>query len=202
MQLYPDGTRHPVGYWSRSLNNAEKNCSVTEKECLSVVWGCQVLRSYLEGKLFVVYTDHQALKWLLGATNISGRLARWRIRLCEFDFSLEYKKGKKNTIADAISRLPTTGETEVDPYLDVPVLNLAPARVTLQRTTSPKISSKMLMNSMSSRLLYATLSPRCSPQSPKKISSAINRRINTASPYGDGSTPRRIPRLKSINTAF
>ena len=129
MQLYPDGTRHPIGYWSRSLNNAEKNFSITEKEGLDVVWGYQVLRPYFEGERFVIYTDHQALKWLLGATDVSGRLARWRIRLCEFDFSLEYKKGKKNTIADAISRLPTTGETEVDPDLDVPVLTLAPVRL-------------------------------------------------------------------------
>ena len=34
----------------------------------------------------------------------------------------------KNTIADAISRLPTTGETVVDPDLDLSVLTLAPAR--------------------------------------------------------------------------
>ena len=58
-----------------------------------------------------------------------GPTARWRILLCEFDFSLEYKKGKKNTIADAISSLPTTGETEVDPDQDVPLLTLAPARL-------------------------------------------------------------------------
>ena len=84
---------------------------------------------YSAGERFVIYTDHQGVKWLLGSTDVSGRLARWRIRLCEFDFSLEYRKGKKNTIADAISHLPTTGEKEVDPDLDVPVLTLAPARL-------------------------------------------------------------------------
>ena len=25
LQTYPDGTRHPIGFWSRSLNPAEKN---------------------------------------------------------------------------------------------------------------------------------------------------------------------------------
>ena len=31
IQLYPDGTRNPVGYWSRSLNNAEKTTASLEK---------------------------------------------------------------------------------------------------------------------------------------------------------------------------
>ena len=124
MQTHEDGTRHPIGYWSRTLNSAEKNYSVTDKECLAVVWACQLLRPYLEFEDFVIYTDHQALKWLLGATDVSGRLARWRLRLSEFSFSVEYKKGLKNTIADAMSRLATTGldDTPIDdeiPTFDV-----------------------------------------------------------------------------------
>ena len=122
MQTHEDTTRHPVGYWSRSLNSAEKNYSTTERECLAVVWGCQILRPYLEGYKFKVYTDHQALKWLLGATDVSGRLARWRLRLVEFDFDIEYKMRNKPQIADALSRIPTDGETLVDPDLEIPVL--------------------------------------------------------------------------------
>ena len=95
LQTYPDGTRHPLGYWSRTLNPAEKNYTTTEKECLAVVWGCQILRPYLEGSHFRIYTDHQPLKWLLGITDTSGRLARWRLRLSEFDYSVDYKKDIK-----------------------------------------------------------------------------------------------------------
>ena len=121
LQTHEDGTRHPIGFWSRSLTPAEKKYSVGEKECLAIVWALQILRLYLERKHFRLYTDHQALKWILSGSDAgSGRLARWRLRLLEFDFTIEYKKGAKNTIADAISRLPTFGETQVAPDVDIP----------------------------------------------------------------------------------
>jgi len=36
----------PIGYWSKSLNDAERNYSATERECYSVVWAITILRPY------------------------------------------------------------------------------------------------------------------------------------------------------------
>ncbi len=86
------------------------NYSVGEKECLAVVWAVQILRPYLERRHFDLYTDHQALKWMMDLTDVGGRLARWRLRLLEFDFTVRYKKGLKNTIADAYLASQHTGK--------------------------------------------------------------------------------------------
>ena len=107
LQTYSDGTHHPIGFWSRSMNPGDKNYSVGKKECLNIVCAVQLLRPYLVGIHFYLYTDHQALIWMLSGSDHSGRLARWRLRLLEFEFTVTYKKGSTNTIADAISRLPT-----------------------------------------------------------------------------------------------
>lgn len=54
----------------------------------------------------------------------SSRLARWRLRLLEFDFEIQYKTGASNTIADDISRLPTLGESSFKPDLEIPCLSV------------------------------------------------------------------------------
>ena len=124
-QTDDNGVRHPVGFWSRSLLPAEKNYSASERECLGVVWAVQILRPYLEGKPFVVHTDHAALRWMFNLADASNRLARWRLRLLEFDFEIRYRNGAENTVADTISRLPTFGHTNVAPDLDIPCLMIS-----------------------------------------------------------------------------
>ncbi|MGH0053304.1 MAG: reverse transcriptase/ribonuclease H family protein, partial [Sphaerochaetaceae bacterium] len=105
-QTYPDGTRKPIGYWSRSWTSAEKTYSVTEKECLAVVYVLLALRPYLIMEKTTVHTDYASLRWLMTITDPSGRLMHWRLRLSEYDFEVQYKKGLKNYQADALSRLP------------------------------------------------------------------------------------------------
>jgi hypothetical protein len=96
----------PIAYASRTLNSAEKNYSVCENELLAIVWGCKHFRPYLLGRRFTIVTDHKPLTWIFSVKDPSSRLLRWRLLLEEYQYDIQYKAGKRNTNADALSRDP------------------------------------------------------------------------------------------------
>ncbi|UYV74208.1 K02A2.6-like [Cordylochernes scorpioides] len=63
-QQHPDGTLHPVQYYSRAIRPHEKNYTITELECLAVIDSVEKFRIYLAGVRFTIFTDHHALQWL------------------------------------------------------------------------------------------------------------------------------------------
>ena len=56
-----------------------------------------------------VYTDHKNITCKNINTN---RLLRWRLIIEEYGPGIEYIKGEKNIVADALSRLPLNGNQD------------------------------------------------------------------------------------------
>lgn len=103
---------HPVSYTSRTLNEHERNYSAIEKELLAIVWSVKYFRPYLFGRKFKIQTDHRPLVWLNSLKEPNVKLQRWKIQLNEYDFEIEYIKGKTNKVADYLSRLEVNNLSE------------------------------------------------------------------------------------------
>ena len=107
---------HPVAFYSRSLNNAEVNYSITEKELLAIKDAFSTWRHLLLGAKFKikVYTDHRNLLYTLGGKIGNQRQHRWHLFFQEYDFELIYRQGKKNGKPDSLSRRPDYEKEDIE----------------------------------------------------------------------------------------
>jgi transposase InsO family protein len=101
-----DNATHPVAFYSRKLLPAELNYTVHDKELLAIVAAFQVWRHYLVGTphQIQVFSDHRNLAFFQTRRTLKQRHARWAELLSEFDFTLAYRPGHQNPVADALSR--------------------------------------------------------------------------------------------------
>ena len=118
-----ENTEKVLVYGSKTFNETQIKYCCTDKECLAVVTAIIKLRHFLAGEKFIVRTDHHALCWLMKVKDVSGRLARYALRLQEFDFTVEYKSGKLHSNCDALSRFPATNvDNDTNDAEEIPVL--------------------------------------------------------------------------------
>ena len=99
-----EGLDCPVGYFSSCLSRAQRNYSVTERECLAIVEAIKHFDMFLAGAPFVVHTDHRPLSYLQALKEPRGRLARWILFLNSYEFDIQYRPGVDIPHADALSR--------------------------------------------------------------------------------------------------
>ena len=131
-----DDQEKVIAYASRSLSKTERNYSVTERECLAVVFVLEKFRPYVEGVHFTVITDHYSLLWLNRLKDPVGKLARWSVTLNQFSFDLVHRKGSLNVVLDALSRFPAEVVTvDDDTYLNVTIDDTEEAYASTRKTT-------------------------------------------------------------------
>lgn len=94
---------HPICYISRTLGPRHQSLSVYEKELLAVVHAVQAWNSYLSHDLFIIKTDQRSLKYLLDQKVTTPFQHLWLSKLMGFSFVIQYKQGKDNVVADALS---------------------------------------------------------------------------------------------------
>ena len=104
-QLVGDAWR-PLAFFSRHLRPPEQKYSAFDRELLALYLAVRHFRYFLEGREFVAFTDHRPIVAAMSkfADPWSARQQRHLAYVSEFTTDIQHVSGKKNLVADALSR--------------------------------------------------------------------------------------------------
>lgn len=111
MTQFTNGADRVIAYASRAMAAPERNFTVTEQECLAVIWAVQKFRPCLEGYPFEAITVQSSLHWLDILKDPTVRLRRWATELLRNQITIKHRKGALHHVPDARCRMY---ETEVE----------------------------------------------------------------------------------------
>ena len=124
-QKQADGRYHPIASAGPVMNETEQRYHSNKQEFLALKWAItEQFHEYLSpyGKNqneFVVHADNNLLPYIFSSANLDAAGQRRVARLTSYNFSLEYQKGKDNTVADFLSRMNEhLPDEEVQEYLN------------------------------------------------------------------------------------
>ena len=124
-QKEADGWYHPIAYASHVMNETEQRYHSNKQEFLALKWVVtEQFHEYLlpygkNRKKFVVCTDNNPLTYIFSSSNLDAAGQCWVAHLTSYNFSLEYQKGKDNTVANFLSQMSKhLPEEEVQEYLN------------------------------------------------------------------------------------
>lgn len=102
-----DGQTKVIAYASRGLSKCERRYPTHKLEFLALKWAItDKLSDYLYGAEFTVVTDNNPLTYVLSSAKLDAAGHRWLAALSNFNFSIQYRAGKRNQDADGLSRRP------------------------------------------------------------------------------------------------
>ncbi|BHF77875.1 hypothetical protein SprV_0602098500 [Sparganum proliferum] len=113
LQQTVNGVLQPLAFFSKKLSPAETRYSVFGRELLAVYLSIRHFRHFLEGREFLVLTDHKPLDFALRASpdRYSPREIRHLYFISQFSCDIQHVHGKENMVADTLSRIEMASVT-------------------------------------------------------------------------------------------
>ncbi|GKB12542.1 putative CCCH-type zinc finger family protein [Tanacetum coccineum] len=93
-----------IAFFSEKLNDARRKYSTYDTEFYAIVRSLDTWRHYLLSNEFVLFYDHEAVKFINGQHKLKSYHAKWVKFIQDFSLVIRHKVGSNNQVADALSR--------------------------------------------------------------------------------------------------
>jgi hypothetical protein len=116
MQRDDKNVLHPVAFFLKTMNEAQRNYDVYNKELLGLREMFRHWRHYLHqaAHKVKVHTDHTNLLFWKNPGDHNRRVVCWHAELMDYNFELVHIAGVKNGRTDTLSRCPDYDQGEED----------------------------------------------------------------------------------------
>lgn len=163
-----EGQLRVIAYASRGLSVSESRYPAHKLEFLALKWSvCEKFHDYLYGASFVVVTDNNPLTYLLTTAKLDAASHRWLAALSTYTFKLQYRSGKQNLDADALSRRPHSHSAELTEQKDLDLINKFTAEHVMRSGELEELDAD-IVSAVCHRCLVT-----CQPSSPAGSSFAL-----------------------------
>ncbi|GBL92136.1 Retrovirus-related Pol polyprotein from transposon 17.6 [Araneus ventricosus] len=97
----------PLAFYSKSLSPAQRRYSACDRELLAAYMAIKYFRHMVEGRSFILFTDHKPLTFAFRQKEdkCSPRQLRQLDLIGQFTTDIRHLKGTDNAVADALSRI-------------------------------------------------------------------------------------------------
>uniref|UniRef100_A0A0K0ETC8 RNA-directed DNA polymerase n=1 Tax=Strongyloides stercoralis TaxID=6248 RepID=A0A0K0ETC8_STRER len=152
----------PIQYFSKKLSKSKRNRCPTYLELYAIVYGIQKCRHILAGRKVTIFTDHKPLVGLRPETNIPKYL-ELLLTIEDQDYTLVYKPGVENHMADFLSRInnievtnlsENSTSTEITKIFENPILHSITASPTKEIEEIAQFLFTQLHENMGHQSLY------------------------------------------------
>lgn len=107
----------PIQFFSKALTHPQEKWIIMERECLALVSAVKAFSNYLQGREFTLITDNLALVYIYKHNDPYSKLFRMKMELVSYKYSIIYRKGAYNKVADALTRLDYEEEMDISEFL-------------------------------------------------------------------------------------
>lgn len=95
--------RRPIAFFWEKLNEYRRKYSTYDKECYTIVKALEYFSHYLLSNKFILFTEHETLKFLNNKSKLKRHHDTWVEFLSTFYFVLKHKEGSQNKVVDGLS---------------------------------------------------------------------------------------------------
>lgn len=199
MQQWNSKMWQPLSFFSKKLNDAQKNYSTYDRELLAAYAAIQHFRQLLEGKQFTLYTDHKPIIYAFQQKpeKASPRQLRHLDFIGQFTTDIRHISGSQNVVADALSRIEEIHMPSIVTLQDLATAQQNDTQLDQIRNSTSLKLQEFVFSDASVPVLCDTFANKVRPYVPQPLRYKVFKMLHDAS-HPSGRTTKRIVTQKFV----